>query len=317
MDRLTSLEIFCAVSEAGSFSAVAERFAMTPAMIGKYIKALESRTGVRLLNRNTRRQSLTEAGREYLAGCREVLRHYHLLEQEMQAHNGQAAGLVRINAPITFGTCQLTPLLCDFMAQHPQIRVELHLSDSLDDVVGSGADLLVRVGALKDASYICRPLTFSQHLFCATPAYLARHGTPTRLADLEHHRCLGFLPWQTESPFSQAFPLEHLHLTRSPLLANQGQALKVAALHHAGILLQPFSLVQAELARGDLLEILADQRPPPRPIHLLYPSRAPLPLRLQLLIDYLLARGDGLHSGWLASSPRPQQGTPLTHQEAL
>ncbi|WAF97858.1 LysR family transcriptional regulator [Aeromonas dhakensis] len=288
MDRLTAIEIFVEVARAGSFAAVAERFAMTPAMIGKYIKWLEARVGSRLLNRNTRCQSLTEAGQEYLAGCQSLLQHYRALEQNTLANTGQAAGRIRINAPVTFGSYRLTPLLCRFMKRYPQIRIELDLSDRLVDVIGDGFDLIFRIGQPKDAGYIARPLTSTGSVFCASPDYLQRHGTPLTLADLASHHCLGFSPWLGQSRLAEAFPLEQLHLWDSPFISNHGGALKVAALNHAGILLQPRALLSEELERGTLQEILADALPAPRPVNLLYPAREPLPLRLRLLIDYLV-----------------------------
>ncbi|MGE6135009.1 LysR substrate-binding domain-containing protein [Aeromonas salmonicida] len=284
MDRLTAIEIFVEVARAGSFSAVAERFEMTPAMIGKYIKWLEARVGSRLLNRNTRRQSLTEAGIEYLGGCQNLLQHYRELEQNTRAHTGQAAGKIRINAP---GSYRLTPLLCRFMAQYPRIRIELDLCDRLVDVIGDGFDLIFRVGTPKDAAYIARPLTSSTSVFCASPRYLQRHGTPMALADLARHQCLGFTPWLTQSSLAEEFPLEHLHLWDSQFISNHGSALKVAAINHAGIVLQPRALLTQELESGVLLEILPDALPAPRPVNMLYPAREPMPLRLRLLIDYL------------------------------
>ncbi|MFM5844371.1 LysR substrate-binding domain-containing protein [Aeromonas sanarellii] len=287
MDRLTAIEIFVDVARAGSFSAVAERFEMTPAMIGKYIKWLEARVGSRLLNRNTRSQSLTEAGREYLAGCQSLLQHYRELEQNTQAHTGQATGKIRISAPYTFGTYRLTPLLCRFMAHYPQIRIELDLSDLLVDVTGDGFDLVFRVGAPKDAAFIARPMAMSVPVFCASPRYLQRHGTPRELADLARHHCLGFTPWLSQSNLAGEFPLDQLHLWDSPFVSNHGGALKMAALHHAGIVLQPRALLREELASGALVEILSHALPAPRPVNLLYPAREPMPLRLRLLIDYL------------------------------
>ena len=260
---------------------------MTPTMIGKYIKWLEARVGSRLLNRNTRCQSLTEAGQEYLAGCQNLLQHYRELEQNNLANTGQAAGRIRINAPVTFGSYRLTPLLCRFMERYPQIRIELDLSDRLVDVIGDGFDLIFRVGQPKDAGYIARPLASSDSVFCASPHYLQCHGTPLTLADLARHHCLGFSPWLGQSSLAEAFPLEQLHLWDSPFISNHGSALKVAALNHAGVLLQPRALLSEELERGTLQEILADALPAPRPVNLLYPAREPLPLRLRLLIDYL------------------------------
>ena len=232
-------------------------------------------------------QSLTEAGQAYLAGCQSLLQHYRELEQNTLANTGQAAGRIRINAPVTFGSYRLTPLLCRFMERYPQIRIELDLSDRLVDVIGDGFDLIFRVGQPKDAGYIARPLASSDSVFCASPHYLQRHGTPLTLADLARHHCLGFSPWLGQSSLAEAFPLEQLHLWDSPFISNHGSALKVAALNHAGILLQPRALLSEELERGTLQEILADALPAPRPVNLLYPAREPLPLRLRLLIDYL------------------------------
>lgn len=292
MDRLTAIEIFVETAKAGSFTAVADKFQMTPAMIGKYIKWLETRVGARLLHRNTRRQHLTEAGQQYLAGCQALLLHYQELEQRTLAHSGEAIGRLRINAPVTFGCNVLTPLLCHFMTKHPQIRIELELSDTLSEIVGDGFDLLFRVGIPHDGTYIAREFASMELILCASPAYLANHGSPKTLSDLAHHRCLGFLPWLKASTLGEQFSLEYLHLWDSPFMTNHGMALKHAALTDAGIILQPLTLVAQELSQGHLIRLLPEMPALIRPIYMLYPARESMPYRLRLLIDYLLTQRD-------------------------
>ena len=182
MDRLLSLEIFSAVAKAGSFTAVADSFGITPAMVGKHIKQLETQVGATLIHRSTRKQSLTEIGEDYLQGCQKLLADFALLEQKTAQLKNVPSGILRINAPTMYGSIVLSPLICDFLELHPQLHIELVLSDQMVDVLHDGFDAVFRIGKLEDAPYIGRKICDYDLVYCASPSYLNKHGVSDKLA---------------------------------------------------------------------------------------------------------------------------------------
>lgn len=288
MDRLLSIEIFVEAVKAGSFTKVADEFGITPAMVGKHIKRLEQQAGTTLLHRSTRKQTLTEAGKAYLIGSQKILQQYSDLEQKISTLNNSPTGKLRISAPLHFGSLVLSPLLCDFLALYPKLDVELELSDKKVDVVHGGFDLIFRIGQLDDASFVARKIGDYDLVFCASPAYLNTHGIPTTLSELKGHKCLRFTYNGSSSTLSSEIETDAFDLNTSRFSANNGMALKQAALKGWGIVLQPKMLVNQELEMGSLIEILANSRPSPRPIHMLYPSRKNKSLKLASLIQYVM-----------------------------
>jgi len=287
MDRLKGIEVFVEVVEAGSFTKAAEKFGITPAMVGKHIKHLEHSAGASLLNRNTRKQTLTELGETYLLRCHKILNEYKALEQEASLISNAPTGTLRINAPITFGTLVLSPIICEFLDQHPNIDIDLELSDKLIDVTHDGYDLIFRIGDLEDASYVGKKVTNYELAFCASPQYLNTYGIPSSIKELNKHRCLGFSYWKKQSKIISKLDTNAFDMTHSRFRSNNGMALKIAALNDWGVLLQPRLLIEEELRTGKLVEILSDCKPIPSPVNLLYKSRHDISFKVRLFVEFV------------------------------
>ena len=287
MDRLKSIEVFVEVVDAGSFTKASEKFGITPAMVGKHIKHLEHSAGAPLLNRNTRKQTITEIGEAYLLRCHKILNEYQALEQEASLIRTEPTGTLRINAPITFGSLLLSPLICEFLDQHPKIDIELELTDTFVDVTHGGYDLVFRIGDLENASYIGRKMIDYELLFCASPKYLNIFGIPSSIKEFNKHRCLGFSYWKKQSKIISKLDTNAFDMTHCRLRSNNGMALKIAALNSWGILLQPRILVEEELKLGNLVEILSDCKPEPSPVNLLYKSRNDISVKVRLFVEFV------------------------------
>lgn len=184
MDKLRSMETFVAVVDAGSFTEAAMQLEMSAVMVGKYVRELETRLGARLLQRSTRRQSLTDAGRVFYEDAKRVLEQVRWAETSVERLRAQPSGTLRVSAPTTFGACVIAPLTATFQQAHPQVRVELDLSNRMVDLADEGFDLAVRIGALGDADLVAKPLCAYRMVISASPDYLARHGRPETPADL-------------------------------------------------------------------------------------------------------------------------------------
>ena len=193
MDRLLSMEVFVAVVELGSLTAAAALHEMSPAMAAKHLKNLETRLGLRLMVRTTRRQSLTEAGQAYFARCKGILAEIRDAEQGAEAMREAPRGNLRITSTVSFGSFALTPVIADYPSTYPDVSVELSLSDLVEDLVASRYDLAVRIGEPADSGLIARGLGRYQMMVCAAPSYLERYGTPATPADLVRHQCLDFV----------------------------------------------------------------------------------------------------------------------------
>ncbi|KWZ40557.1 LysR family transcriptional regulator [Burkholderia savannae] len=296
MDRLTSMAVFVKAAETGSFAAAGESLGLSSQMVGKHVRFLETHYGMRLINRTTRRQSLTEAGRAFYERSRAVLAEAQAVDALAANLMAAPRGTLRINAPISFGVHCLMPMLAVYMRAYPEVQVDLTLSDRVVDVVDEGYDAVIRIAPLADSRLIARPLAPYRLVLCASPAYLAEHGTPAEPADLAAHECLGFSysgqPAALEWPFESAHGQQAVRV-RSRLAVNNGAALRMAALDGLGIILQPTELVGDDLAAGRLVRLLPGYEPPARPIHLLYsPDRRPTP-KLRSFIDYVIAAFGG------------------------
>jgi DNA-binding transcriptional LysR family regulator len=184
MDKLRSMEIFVAVVDAGNFTAAASQFNLSPVMVGKHIAELESTLGARLLTRTTRRQSLTEIGAQYVEQCRAILAQIAIAESGAEAMRSRPRGRLKITAPVSFGTEWVSPAITDYLRLHPDVSVDLSLSDRMVDMVEEGYDVAIRIGKQEDSTMIARPLFNYEMVVCATPAYLKQHGTPRTPEDL-------------------------------------------------------------------------------------------------------------------------------------
>ena len=292
MDKLRSMQVFVAVVEHGSFTQAAEALAISPVMVGKHIAWLEQLLGARLLVRTTRKQSLTEIGRHYQQQCRAILAQIRAAEAGAETLRASARGMLSLTAPVTFGSTCLAPLVADYLALHPEVSVELNLNDRMVDLVEEGIDAAIRIGKLDDSSLVARPLRPYAIVVCASPAYLEKHGTPRMPADLAQHECLDFMQWdhQMHWRLNGETGRHDAQARASRFRSNNGQALRIAALHGFGIVMQAEILMAGDIAAGRLVPLLQDYMPPPRPMHLLYArDRQPTP-KLTTFIDLILKR---------------------------
>ncbi|MCP3024631.1 LysR family transcriptional regulator [Cupriavidus basilensis] len=280
MDKLRSMEVFAAAAEAGSFSACADALGLSAVMVGKHVGQLERHLGVRLLQRSTRRQSLTEAGHLFLEECRQILERVRNAETVAERLHSQPRGRLRVTAPVTLGETAVAEAVSAYLLRYPEVTVELVLDDTFTDLIADGFDAAVRIGALASSDHlVARPLRPYRMAICAAPAYLAQAGHPRTLAELAGHRCLNHLLW----PQGMGWPAPEdgaASNASAPLAANNGQALRRAALAGCGVVMQPEVLLAADIAAGLLVPLLEDAMPAPRPVHLLYP-RDPRPLPKQ------------------------------------
>lgn len=286
MDTLCCMQAFVAVAERGSFAGASDQLQVSAVMVGKYIQQLETHLGTALLQRNTRRQRLTEAGSAYLAGCRQVLEQVQQAEADVAGLQVQPRGLLRVSAPTTWGSCVLAPVLSGLLRAQPLLNIELDLSNRRVDLIEDGFDAAIRVGPLPSQEVVARPLPPYAMSLCASPSYLRRRGTPRVPADLEGHDCLSHLAWRGGHGWQLANGEQVDWEAR--LTSNDGFALRAAAVAGAGLVLQPTALLADEIAAGRLKPLLRDHLPEPRPMHLIYlPDRRPRP-RLQCFVEFVM-----------------------------
>jgi DNA-binding transcriptional LysR family regulator len=303
MDRLLSMQVFAKSVESGSFSAAAESLNMSSQLVGKHIQVLERHLGVRLLNRTTRRQHLTEAGEAFYERVKIILAEVDAAEGVAAQSRGTPRGRLRINAPVSFGERALAPRLPEYLARHTEVSVDLSLTNRSVDLIDEGFDVVFRVGQLSDSGLIARPLAPYRLRLCAAPSYLNAHGSITRPSDLARHECLGF-------SYTELSRRWHFRALDGPvdvkvtgrLMADNGEALLWAARAGMGVLLQPSDLVEDDLNAGRLVELLLDYPVPARPFHLLYtPDRRMTP-KLRSFVDFAVRSfGEGAQANELAN----------------
>lgn len=290
MDRVTSMRVFARAATAGSLSAAARQLAMSPAMATKHVNALEARLGVKLFHRSTRRLNLTEAGGNYLEACQRILTDIDEAEAVAASQRIKATGLLRMNVPLSFGSRYIAPLIPEFSRRHPEVRVELGLSDVSVDLIAGSWDLAIRIGRLADSPLQARRLGNCRMIVCAAPQYLDERGVPRRIAELAQHNCLSYTlsPMQNGKEWAFGAHGEHAVAVTGNLLANNGDALLAAALKGQGIIYQPHFIVGQAVEDGELVELELD-RPPMDlgGIHVLYPPDRRPPAKVRVMIDYL------------------------------
>lgn len=291
--RLPDLEawaIFATVAEHRSFSAAADALGLSKATVSKAVSRLEASLGQALFHRTSRRLALTEAGRPLAERAARIVVEAVAAEEAARDAATAPAGRVRLAAPMSFGVTNVAPVVADFLAAHPAIEIELHLSDARVDIVAEGFDIALRIADLPDSSLRARRLcTIAAHLVAA-PSYLAAHGTPTHPAQLAEHRLLGYTnvtgPWR----FRGADGAEVSVKAAGPLSANSGDALVPALVAGLGIARLPAFILGDALTRGAVVPILADWAPAPVGLHLLTPPSALRPARVEALIAFLTER---------------------------
>jgi len=288
MDTLDALRTFIQVAEAQSFSEAARRGGVSKALASKYVGWLEERLGARLLNRTTRRVSLTEAGTACLLASRRLLEDYAALVEDTTESQRSARGLLRIAGPKVFGEDVLAGVVADFMRAHPRIQVDLGLEERTVDLIGEGYDLAIRIGRLTDSSLVARRLVDFPYLICAAQDYLERRGTPQEPAELAQHDCIVN---SAISPTGQWEFLTGGRLTQVsvPTRARATTARAVATLVRAGIGIGLClkSTVVDDLESGALVPLLAPFQAYDRSVYAVYPHRAHLPAKVRLFLDHL------------------------------
>lgn len=293
MDKLRNMEVLVAVVETGSFAAAARQLGISSVMVGKHVQQLEAHLGARLIQRSTRRHSLTEVGRAFCEDSRRVLEQVRWAESAVERSRSAPQGLLRVSAPVTLGTQVVAPLVADYLLAHPLVRVDLQLTDGVVDLVGESVDAAVRIGPVGDEGLVARPLAPYRMVIAAAPAYLARHGRPERVADLAHHHCLNHAVWQRRVEWTLRDGERTAYWPEvARLQCNQGDGLRHAALRGLGLVMQPEVLLAPDIAAGRLEPVLQDCVPPPRPVHLVYaPDRRQLPKLTHFVAHVVQALG--------------------------
>lgn len=289
MDKFLEMQAFVAVAEAGSFVKAAEALDVSKTAVSRYVAELESRLGVRLLHRTTRRLSLTPEGELFQARCRDLLGSVDEAESEITSRSGEASGLLRLNVPFSFGLLHLAPLWVEFMALHPKVTLDVTLADRVVDLVEEGFDMAVRIAHLPNSSLVSRPLTSTRMVLCASPAYLEERGHPAHPSDLARHDVLAYSLLSMGDEWEFTGPEGAVSIKVTPRMrTNSGDTCRVAALRHRGIVLQPTFLVGPELLAGTLVEVMPAYRCIELGVYAVYPSRKFVSPKVRLMIEFLV-----------------------------
>jgi DNA-binding transcriptional LysR family regulator len=283
------MKTFTAVVEAGSFVGAMETTQLSKPAVSRQVAELEVHLGTRLLQRTTRRLSLTSEGQTYYQRCKEVLLAVQEAEAEVGSSTGEATGRLRIGAPQTFGALHLAALWGRFAAANPKVTLDIVLSDRVVDLVEEGYDLVVRIARLSDSNLVSRKLAETRMVLCASPPYLAQHGTPAEPSELAQHDVISYTYWSTGDVWSFEGPMGEVTVrTRSRINANNGDTCRAAALAHQGVILQPDFLVSRDLRDATLVELMPEYRAAELGIFAVYPTRKQLPLKVRRLVDFLV-----------------------------
>ncbi|MBD8708218.1 LysR family transcriptional regulator [Pseudomonas sp. CFBP 13711] len=290
MDRIECMRAFVATVGANGFAAAARALDVPRSKISKQIQALEEAIGVQLLQRTTRSLHLTEAGAEYYDACRDVIASLDEAEQRARTGMDEIRGVLRVNAPMSFGLRRLGPLIPRFNELHPNVELQVVLSDQQVDPVKGGFDVTIRIASLPDSSMIARSLAPAPRIMVASPDYLAREGTPQTPKDLAHHKCLSYGYLQSGVSLQLCNGKETQRVTVSgPLHANNGDILAQAAVAGMGIALLPNFIVERAVADGRLVPVLCDWEAPAITVNAVYPSSRRVPMKTRAFIDFLVA----------------------------
>lgn len=284
--------MFAAVAEHGGLSPAARELNVSVPTVSRAIARLEARLGAALFHRSSRRLALSAFGAEALAEAQALLAAAQALEDRAGDAASAPAGTIRMAAPMDFGRAHLAPILPHFLDAHPGIAIDLHLDDARIDIIAAGHDLVLRIANLADSSLIARRLCQVRRLLVASPAYLARHGTPAHPADLGRHRALLYANVPSPTVWRLAGPegAEWSATVAGPLMANSGGALMPALLGGLGIALQPEFLVWEEVTDGRLVSLLPEWAAEPLALNLVTPPGRRRPARVRLLMDWLADR---------------------------
>ncbi|MGY1917456.1 LysR family transcriptional regulator [Pseudomonas tolaasii] len=301
MDRALEMQVFCTVVDKGSFIGAAAPLEMSKAAISRYVSGLEERLGVRLLHRTTRRLSLTDEGRQFYHQARDVLALMDQAEESVSSTAPEPSGVLRVNAPVSFGVLHLAPVWAEFMRAYPKVELDISLNDRLVDLVEEGFDAAVRIARMENSSLVGRRLASTRMCLCASPKYLSSHPPVRTLPDLTEHGVIAYTnfatgnEWQFEGPGGS----ESVR-TRSTVRCNNGDTCRSIALAGGGISLQPSFMVAGDLRKGDLIEVLPEYQSVELGVYVVYPTRKHLATKVRVLINFLVERF--AHPQWESES---------------
>lgn len=290
MDRLRAFEVFVTVVNRGSFARAADALDTSPANVTRYVNELEAHLGTRLLNRTSRKLSLTEGGETLYARCRTILEDVAETEGLVSTTSIEPRGRLRINAPVTFGILHLAPLWPQFMQKYPDVELEIALIDRVVDIVEEGFDLAIRISRAGTADHAARKLATSRNILCASPDYLGRWEHPQTPADLARHRCIGYSysatgdEWQLIDSNGKTHAVE----VNCHMRTNNGDTARAAALAGQGVIWQPTFMIGDDLRAGRLVRVLPEFRLPDIDVLALYPSRRHVSAKVRAAIDFLV-----------------------------
>ncbi|WP_017444850.1 LysR family transcriptional regulator [Gayadomonas joobiniege] len=287
MTNWEGISEFVAVAESGSFTAAAKKLSTSVAQVSRRVSRLEERLAVKLINRTTRKVTLSEAGQVYFQQCRHLVEGLAQADIAVSQMQSSPKGLLKVTAPVTYGEQNLAPLLNQFLLRYPDVDLELDLTNQKLDLIDSGIDVAIRLGRLEDSSLIARRLSSRQLFVCASQSYLDRYGEPHSLAELNQHQCLrgSTAAWRFRSQGKEVSQRISGRIT-----CNSGIALRDAAKRGLGLVQLPDYYVKEDLANGHLIEVLRQYRDESNGIWALYPKNRHLSPKVRLLVDFLAAK---------------------------
>ncbi|WP_321953794.1 LysR family transcriptional regulator [Paraburkholderia bannensis] len=293
MDRLRTMQIYVNIVERGSFTQAAEALQLHRPAVTKAVQQLETELGIRLLNRSTRRVSTTAEGEAFYQRCVQLLANVNdtfASFAQFAQNRPQPKGRLRLELPVALAKAMVVPALPDFQQRYPQVEIVLGVNDQPADLIGEGIDCVVRVGALKDSGLIARQIGMVQMATCASPAYLARHGVPRTLDDLQAHKAVNFFSGRNRRVMEWAFRHGGKTVTLklpSGMLTDNFDALLACGLAGCGIVQALRPALQPYLDTGHLVEVLPNVAPVPKPVSVMYPNRDHLPGKVRVFIDWI------------------------------
>ncbi|MGV3497255.1 MAG: LysR family transcriptional regulator [Hydrogenophaga sp.] len=291
MDKLRAMATFVRIVDGGSLTAAADAAGTSLTSVVRSLAALEQSLGTRLLNRTTRRLSLTAEGRDYAQRCRQILAAVDEADAALGAQKASLSGRLALTAPVTFGRLHVAPLVTSFLKQHPDLSVELLLLDRVVDLLEEGLDLAVRIGELPDSSLVAIPLGKVRRVCCASAAYLRRHGTPREPSDLLKHRCIGFKGNGPNPDWRFKVAGRTVRVPVAPVfVTNQIEASIDASIAGLGCVSLLHYQARAGLESGALKEVLRGYEVDPLPVHVLYRPDRLMSTRVRALLDWLVPR---------------------------
>ena len=291
MDHLTGMAVFAKVVETGTFTGAARAMGLSKGAVSKQIARLEDRLGARLLNRTTRRSSLTEVGAAFYERCRRIVAEAEEAELAVTRLHAEPRGTLRVNLPMSFGMIHMADALPDFMAAYPEISLDVTLDDRVVNVVDEGYDVVIRITELPDSSLIARRIAPFRIATCASPAYWDAHGRPKHPDDLRNHACLLYSylsnlnEWRYRGP-DGPFAVR----VDGPMRGNNGDLLRAAAVAGLGVVRSPTFIVGCHLVEGRLEQVLAEYEDDDRGIYAVYPHNRHLSAKVRAFVDFMAKR---------------------------